>query len=143
MKKIYALVLISLIAMCNIAFGQYKGKIDTLVEMSSMTYDEASDFLSDFRYTEEYDLNEYMSNDNIHSYVLDTAEYIQVPSLTAIYSKNILRDIKTEMSIRGVVVETYKDEEGADCYYYEGFSNDYLLISDRRNKIIVVTTAKK
>ena len=143
MKKIYALILLLLITICNIAFGQYEGKIDTLVDISDMTYEEASLLLSNYDYTDEYGLDEYMSKDLAHSYVLDTINYIQVPAYTTLYSRSAIKEIKNIMSIRGVITETYKDEEGADCYYYEGFSNDYLLIADRRNKIIVVTTAKK
>jgi hypothetical protein len=143
MKKIYALVLISLIAICNMAFGQYKGKIDTLIEMSSMTYEEASDFLSAYEYTDEFGVNEYVSKDWVHSYILDTVDYIQVPGYATDYSKSAIKDIKNILSIKGVIVETYKDSDGADCYYYEGFENDYLLIADKKNDVIVVTTARK
>jgi hypothetical protein len=142
MKKIYALVLISLIAICNMAFGQYKGKIDTLIEMSSMTYEEASDFLSAYEYTEEYDMNEFMSKDGSHSFILDTIDYIQVPSYTTTYSRSASNDIKNDMSIRGVIVEEYKDEDNADCYYYEGATHEYLLVIDKKNDIIIITTAK-
>jgi hypothetical protein len=143
MKKIYALILLSLIAICNIAFGQYNGKIDTLIEMSSMTYEEASFYLSDYEYTDEFGVNEYVSEDLVHSYILDTVDYIQVPGYATEYSRDCLKEIKNILSIKGVVVESYKDEDGADCYYYEGFENDYLLIADKKNDLIIVTTARK
>lgn len=142
MKKIYALILLSLIAICNIAFGQYDGKLDTLEMMSELNYEEASELLSGFEYTEDYDMNEFVSSDGLYSYILDTVDYIQVPSLITVYSKRHEKAIKESMLLRGVITEKYKDEDNADCYYYESVIREYLLVVDKRNKIIILTTAK-
>ena len=87
-------------------------------------------------------MNEFMSSDRSYSFVLDTVDQVQVPSLIFYYSKKVAKQLKDDLLIRGVLTEEYKDEDNADCFYYEGAEHKYLLVLDRKNDIIILTVAK-
>lgn len=139
MKKI---LLILMIASAPNAFGQYEELIDTLEMLSEMDYEEASRALSKYEYTEEYGINEFVSPDKWFSIGLDTLEELQIPCLVTFYKKKMVNAFQDAMLLRGVLVEEYKDEDNADCYYYEGVYREYLLVIDKKNDIIILTTAK-
>lgn len=139
MKKI--LLILIMIVSSNV-FGQYEELIDTLDMLSEMDYEEASEVLSGYEYTEEYGINEFVSPDESFSIALDTLNEIQIPSVITYYKKKMAKAFQDAMLLRGVLVEEYKDEDNADCYYYEGVYREYLLIIDKKNDLIILTTAK-
>lgn len=122
--------------------NSFKDQIDTLLELSILNYEDASEMLNSYTYTEEYDFNEFVSPDESYSIVLDTAEVVQFPSLIFSYSKKVANQLKDDLLIRGVLVEEYKDEDKADCFSYEGVEHEYLLVLDKRNDIIILTVGK-
>lgn len=139
MRKILAILMMAIVPVVN---AQYDELIDTLEMLSELDYEEASNALSSYQYTEEFDLNEFVSPNKWFSIVLDSLEDIQIPSLITFYKKKVAKEFQDAMLLRGVLVEEYKDEEGADCYYYEGVYREYLLVIDKRNDIVILTTAK-
>jgi hypothetical protein len=94
MKKIYALILLSLIAICNIAFGQYESEIITIKKVCDMTEDSAMSYFSGYDNVHIDDVSYFSSDFSSKSYAISYMDGFPVVSYIEEFDRKKFKEMK-------------------------------------------------
>jgi hypothetical protein len=137
MKKIYALILLSFIAICNTALGQYEDEILILNKACNTQEDSLESLFSEYEYDSWYEdgIHTYSSIISGETYSIEYTETNVVASYIEDYNKNNLSLMKESVDAASSSYTMFRFRK-----YYTTTKHIYLVSSYKlRDKMILIT----